>query len=112
MSDLFFLFSSPVCYISRSLFPLLHFLSPLMRFSLLSPRHFSTPSFIFHSLICLSLALAVPLLPFSKTHDIYCRSELPFKQNSAPVYWISDLACTFGINVGMSIRIMFCTQCL
>jgi len=60
----------------------------------------------------LSSALVVPLLPFLKTHDIYCRSELPFKQNSAPVYWISDLACTFGINVGMSIRIMFCTQCL
>jgi len=107
-----FLFSFYVCHISKSLFPLLHFLSPLLSFSLLSPSHFSTPSFIFHSLIRLSLALVVPLLPFLETHNIYCRFELPCKQNSAPVYWISDLACTFGINVGMSIRIMFCTQCL
>jgi hypothetical protein len=106
-----FFFSFYVCHISKSLFPLLHFLSPLLRFSLLNPSHFSAPSFIFHCLICLSLALVVPLLSFLKTH-IYCRFELPCKQNFAPVYWISDLACTFGIDVGMSIRIMFCTQCL
>jgi hypothetical protein len=85
MTHLFF-FSSPVCHISRPLFPLLHFLSPLLRFSLLSSRHFSTPSFISHSLICLSLSFLVPLVPFLKIHNIYFCSELPFKQNSASVY--------------------------
>jgi hypothetical protein len=89
-----FFFSSPVCHISSSLIHLLYFLSPLLRVSLFSPRHFSIPSFYFRRLVCLFLARVVPLLPFLKTHDIYCRAQLLFKQNSGPVYWIIGLART------------------